>query len=209
MPRFLMGGDLADIDTLCDIFNGLRGKKALDKKALLSNRTIAYISAMQFETAKLDLFKLDGSIDVVDIIRASIAMPLFYRRKVFINGIRYVDGAIGHGLPDIDFIKKEFDPTDILILTNRNAESLTRQGAIIEQIAERFAYEMIPEPVQSALKEDRDRKAKSLNDIRGSGIRYVIVWNQDLSPYEMRRRKLKKHADIAYKHFISVLKQNR
>lgn len=209
MRRMLTGGDAADIDMLCSIFRGELGNKKLDEQKVLDARTRAFISAIQYKTGKLKLFDayLHGSI--IDLIQASIAMPIFYRRKVYINGKRYIDGSIGYGLPSLEFIRKRFNPTDILILANRDSEHLIRETPIWFKIAEHAAYSTLPQNIRNLLRQDKLFKLNRLNAIRGSGIRYAIVWNKYLNYYEMNSAVLKEHADVAYKHFMSVLKRYR
>lgn len=55
--------------------------------------------------------------DIIYALKASMAVPGLYDRKVRVNNKDWVDGTIGFPCPIKEVIKK-FNPTDILLITN-------------------------------------------------------------------------------------------
>ena len=200
--RGLRGGNVADIDLLCDIFNGDVGDKALNKDALLSSRTKAHIVATEYETGLPTMFTIDGSIDPVEVIRASVAIPVFYKKPVFIKGKRYVDGVVSMRMPSREVIDY-FDPTDVVVLANR---SINSEESIIESIITSFLFRKMPDAVRSGLLNGKDRMLHHINQLRADvNRRYVIVWSDGVSTNEMQAEKLHQTAIDAYEYMLEIL----
>lgn len=89
--RFLVGGDVMDIDYLTDEVTV--SLCPLDLDAVRRNRSTLHIAVTDWETG--DVRYLDShQDDLLTAFRATCALPLFYRGKVLYEGRRYVDGGV-------------------------------------------------------------------------------------------------------------------
>jgi len=70
----------------------------LDLPKIKSSPTKFYISATDFETGDLVYFN-NHDHDLLEALRASCAMPYFYRNKALYEGRRYMDGGMTASVP--------------------------------------------------------------------------------------------------------------
>ena len=94
--RLLSGGDVMDIDYLTD---DVHGKLCpLDLEALSKSPTRLHIGVTDAETGAVRYLN-NHEDDLLTALRATCALPLFYRRPVVYQGRRYVDGGISDPVP--------------------------------------------------------------------------------------------------------------
>jgi predicted acylesterase/phospholipase RssA len=94
------------------------GRKALDTRAIQHHRSQFYISAMNWETQRVELIDVKTARpDSLAAVIATTALPGAYGKPVTVNGTRYSDGGILP--PSTDELVRRFHPTDILVLPNR------------------------------------------------------------------------------------------
>ena len=94
--RFLNGGDVMDIDYLTDEVHGKLCP--LDLEALRRNPIPLHIGVTDAETGVVRYLN-NHEDDLLTALRATCALPLFYRRPVVYQGRRYVDGGVGDPVP--------------------------------------------------------------------------------------------------------------
>ncbi len=79
-----------DLDYLVDLFQ--TDKSLLDVENLKSSKLQLFTFVADYETRESVLLDLKGN-PIFDTMRATSALPIFYPRKVIINGRRYVDST--------------------------------------------------------------------------------------------------------------------
>ena len=113
---------IMDIDYLVDeIF---KKQAPLDVEKLKASPTKLFISVTNYKTGKPHFFSNQDEVDIFEVLRASKAAPLLYNKTVTINGVEYVDGALG--APIAVNIKKAFEEgaTDVIAIDNIIAYTL-------------------------------------------------------------------------------------
>lgn len=108
-----------DVSYMSEIMRGevKDGSKKLDIEAIQNNPTEFYVQATNITDTKNPQAEFLNAKEegIVDSVRASMALPWFYRKSVEIDGKKYQDGALLEAFPLEEVIKK-FNPTDILVL---------------------------------------------------------------------------------------------
>ncbi|MEE9180530.1 MAG: patatin family protein [Vicinamibacteria bacterium] len=94
--RLLNGGDVMDIDYLTDEVHGKLCP--LDLEALKRSPILLHIGVTDAETGNVRYLN-NHEDDLLTALRATCALPLFYRRPVVYQGRRYVDGGVGDPVP--------------------------------------------------------------------------------------------------------------
>src|SRR5205085_6540461 len=93
--RFLRGGHWLDIDYLWDAF----GKEdPLDVPAAASARTRLVVGTTSVESGRATFFE-PGAGDMIEVLRASSAVPLLFRKFVELDGRRFTDGGLSAPIP--------------------------------------------------------------------------------------------------------------
>lgn len=94
--RLLNGGDVMDIDYLTDEVHGKLCP--LDLEALKKSPVPLHIGVTDAETGAVRYLN-NHEDDLLTALRATCALPLFYRRPVVYQGRRYVDGGVADPVP--------------------------------------------------------------------------------------------------------------
>jgi predicted patatin/cPLA2 family phospholipase len=93
--RFLRGGHWLDIDYLWDAFDR---EDPLDVVAATSNRIQLVVAATAVATGEARFFEpRAGELD--EVLRASSAVPVMFRRFVELGGALYADGGVSAPIP--------------------------------------------------------------------------------------------------------------
>jgi predicted patatin/cPLA2 family phospholipase len=103
----------ADIDYLCDVI--FRHKKKLDTKKIKKSKTIFKIFVADADSGECTFYTNKDKVDLIDVIKASCALPLYYNKSVTIGEKEHMDGHIGKSLPIEDAITDGC--TDLLVVT--------------------------------------------------------------------------------------------
>jgi predicted patatin/cPLA2 family phospholipase len=82
-----------DIDYLID--EVFKKQAPLDVGRIARSQSRLLISVTEHQTGRVAFLHNHRGLDLFEILRASKAIPLVYRKKVTINGVAYVDGSIG------------------------------------------------------------------------------------------------------------------
>lgn len=111
----------------------LEGKtgKGLSVEKVLNHDTDVFIGVSEYETGAPKLISPTCKDTLFESIRASIAMPGSVSDHIFVDGVRYVDGASTS--PHIlEHIFDTVDATHILVLTNQDKD--TADVSILEKV---------------------------------------------------------------------------
>ncbi|HEY4178063.1 MAG TPA: patatin family protein [Kofleriaceae bacterium] len=93
--RYFRGGHWMDIDWLWDAFNR---EDPLDTYAAAAHPTTFVIAATSVSTGEPTYFVPDGA-EMNEVLRASSAVPMMFRRYVDLAGEKYFDGGVGAPIP--------------------------------------------------------------------------------------------------------------
>lgn len=85
---------IMDIDYLIDVI--FKKEAKLDVYKITQSNSRLFISATENKTGKLKYFTNNDNI--LEALRASSALPVFYNKKVNIDNVEYIDGAISSPL---------------------------------------------------------------------------------------------------------------
>lgn len=103
-------------------------KKPLDVRRVLDSRTRLYATVMDKETGQASLIdtKLTKT-PLLTVIKAALAMPIFYNRTVEVEGKRCMDGGLHIPFP----LQQAMDNgcTDILLLLSRPKDYVSKQSS--------------------------------------------------------------------------------
>lgn len=93
--RFLRGGHWIDIDYLWDAF---AREDPLDVAAATSHPTRLVVAATSVDTGE-PVFLEPTADTLIEVLRASSAVPVLFRKTVELDGARYVDGGVSAPIP--------------------------------------------------------------------------------------------------------------
>lgn len=120
MPRFISLRNLAhkkpilDIDFMID--EVFRKKIPLSIKKLKNSKMKLILPLTNLETQKAEYFSNSTIHDLLEVLRAAMAVPFLYNRQIEINGAKYFDGSFSDPIPfNIPEIK---DSRKIVILAS-------------------------------------------------------------------------------------------
>lgn len=108
------GGNLVDIDYLID--DVCMKHVPLDLERVKNSPTLLYMAATDYQTGEVFYFN-NREHDIREALRASCAMPYLYRKKVVINGRRYIDGGVVADIPLDQALALGY--TDIVVVSTR------------------------------------------------------------------------------------------
>lgn len=108
------GGNLVDIDYLID--DVCMKHVPLDLERVKNSPTFLYMAATDYQTGEVCFFN-NREHDIREALRASCAMPYLYRKKVVINGRRYIDGGVVADIP-LEYALT-LGCTDIVVVSTR------------------------------------------------------------------------------------------
>ncbi|MGE5417847.1 MAG: patatin-like phospholipase family protein [Acidobacteriota bacterium] len=111
--RFIRGGHLLDLDWLLKISNR---EMPLDLDRLLDPRNEYYIGVTDARHGQVNHI-MPNQNNLMDLLKASMAIPLLYRKFVDINGMECVDGGLADPIP----VRKahELGASNIMVLRTR------------------------------------------------------------------------------------------
>jgi predicted patatin/cPLA2 family phospholipase len=114
--RFLRGGHWLDIDYLWDAF----GKEdPLDVVAAAAHRTQLVVGTTSVEAGTAAFFEPRAD-DMIEVLRASSAVPLLFRKFVELDGGRFADGGVAAPIPVDEAYRR--GARRILVIRSRPAE---------------------------------------------------------------------------------------
>jgi predicted patatin/cPLA2 family phospholipase len=160
--------DIDYVDHIC------RFVKPLDQERIRQSRSAFYIGVTNARTGKGEMIdaKTEG-VDIVDLMRASAAVPIVYNKSVSVNGVEYCDGQIGHGIP-LDFVL-DSACTDVLLVLNSPISLMNEKNAKLERLLSgvllrKFTPEFRTATVMRNQLYNRSLKALNANNTVNIGI---------------------------------------
>lgn len=132
---------IMDIDFLVD--EVFRKRKRLNQARLKNNRTELKIYVTDAETGKPECFTNRDGVNILKVIKASCALPIWYNRAVKVGNITAVDGNALKALPIDSAITDGC--TDLLVISTvpkyyREATGRKIVRAIKRQFLSTFSY---------------------------------------------------------------------
>lgn len=120
--RFLRGGHLMDLDWLWDItIREIR----LDLPTIYSKQK-PFIVAMTDVRTGQTCYRSTGDDDLEDVLKASSAMPVFYRNYPVIDGVPMTDGGAGDAIPVGEAIRQ--GAKKIMVIRSRHRNYVKRNS---------------------------------------------------------------------------------
>lgn len=113
LRRFLQGGDLLDLDWLWDI-----SIKELDFDIdrIMRYRGKYIVGVTNIDTGKAEYMEPNRD-NINDVLKASSALPLLYRKYVKINDKKYADGGVADPIPVIEAYNRKAN--NIMVIRSR------------------------------------------------------------------------------------------
>jgi predicted patatin/cPLA2 family phospholipase len=195
---------MLNADYLGSIFRGQEGNKALDQSRIRKSRSRIYAAVTCAETGEGSLLDLKEDLsDMVQAIRASIAIPRLTGGPVLVGTQRYLDGVGGFPFPAHEIIE-QFNPTDVLILANSPEPSTPSFSTSTGIGALSSGY---PPPVVKAFTDSSKRFVDELQWLRTEQpCRVAILWTDgEIGQFEQDPVKLRAAASRAQHHLRSLL----
>jgi predicted patatin/cPLA2 family phospholipase len=120
--RFFRGGHLMDLDWLWDItIRDIR----LDLPTIYSRRKPFIVVLTDVQTGEA-IYKATGNQDLEHVLKASSAVPLFYRDYPRVDGRPMTDGGVADAIPVREAIR--CGASRIMVIRSRHQDYLKRQG---------------------------------------------------------------------------------
>lgn len=111
--KFIRGGNLVDLDWLWEItIQEIR----LDLEKIFNPKKEFYIGVTSIDTGQAVYLKPERN-NLEEILKASSAIPVFYRNFIKINNIPYVDGGLADPIPVFEAYRRK--ARNILVLRSR------------------------------------------------------------------------------------------
>ena len=114
--RFLRGGHWLDIDYLWDAFGR---EDPLDVAAVVRARTRLVVGTTSVASGEPTFFSPTAD-NMIEVLRASSAVPLLYRKFVDLNGALYTDGGVSAPIPVEEAYRR--GARRILVIRSRPAD---------------------------------------------------------------------------------------
>ncbi len=198
----------ADIDYLCDVV--FRQKKKLNTRKVAKSKTIFKIFVADANNGKCTYYTNKDKVDLIEVIKASCALPAFYNKPVKIGPNEHMDGRIEKAIPIEDAISDGC--TDVLVVTTVPEEYSEAKDTILVTWFKRILMSKLPKLYRQKYLniEKHNNYNESLAVVFGRlkihrkiNI-YPIAPNYLLNKYETRARTLKEAIDHGYDKTIAA-----
>ena len=207
--RMLWGRRVMDVDWLSSVFHGQVSNKPLDQHALRKSRTQFWTVATEVASGALTfLGTKEVGADIIDSIKASLALPGVSHGEVRIGEKLYCDGN-AYPLP-IKEVTERFQPTDILVLANCSL-NYHRKGRFQKWLMHSVLMRASSPSVRRLFANSREQFWEDVDYLRTQGkSRHAIVWSDgEVGSYTTDPDKLKAAADRAEMHIVTLLEKAR
>ena len=111
--------NMLSIKYLSETFQGYTGKALSTQKVIDS--PVNFVTIVTSDKGEALYVKPTDHQEVHEAIAGSCALPLICNEQHILNGKRVYDGGVADSMP-YDYVKKEIDPTHVLIIANRPAK---------------------------------------------------------------------------------------
>ncbi len=196
---------VVDIDYLENVF---RKKKKLDTGAIRKARPDLYFSVTELDGKEklIEAKKLD---DIITGLKASMAMPVLYNRKVTIGKEKFVDGGATKPLPVKEIIER-FRPTDVLIVVNEPLDHKDDSISFLEKMAIKLYLHKFSKRFQEAFLRRNRAYHHSLHILEnerlldGINVNIVAPVRFGVGLITQDPKKLKEEAEEGTRKIISI-----
>ena len=113
--EFRLKKPILDIDYLIDTV--FKKQAPLDTERIMSSSTDWFFPATDIHTQKQSrFFSKNNSLDIFEILRASMAVPFIYGKKILLEGFGYQDGDLGLTIEDSIAKARSLGATHIIVI---------------------------------------------------------------------------------------------
>jgi predicted patatin/cPLA2 family phospholipase len=146
--NLFFGNPVLDIDYLVDdIF---KQQDRLNIEVLKSGPTEFLVPATNYHTGRARYFSNRDGIDFFEVLRATMAIQIFYGRTVEIGGNHYVDGALAAPIGFSTAL--DAGATDIIVISTRPI-GFRRTLSVSERLMTQLFTRSWPEPLKQQLED--------------------------------------------------------
>jgi predicted patatin/cPLA2 family phospholipase len=193
--RLFAGGNIMDIDYLID--DVTVRLCPLDMERLKKSPIPLYIGVMDAGTGDTR-YLVSHQDDLITSLRATCALPTFYRRPVFYQGRRYIDGGVSDPVPVQKAI--ELGAKELVVVLTSSVEARKRRPRHLPGMLRLLSSDPA---VRNALEKRylRYRKVSELLDSPPQGVDILVLRPSrplGVSRATRDRRKLEKACDLGY-----------
>ncbi|MDQ1299851.1 MAG: hypothetical protein QG636_519 [Patescibacteria group bacterium] len=163
-----------DVEYLSQVYRGETSNKVLDIERIRAAHPDFRIALTEYYTGKSVL--VDGkNTETIDAIQASSAAGPMYTKPIYIGDTRYGDASAGAYFPVKDIVD-EYDPTHIVVLPNRSKDL---KESATSRLLDRTLSASLPAPYRDAWLAREQNFNEGLEDLRSSGVPYVLFWSDN------------------------------
>jgi predicted patatin/cPLA2 family phospholipase len=183
-------------------------EKPLRQTIIRKSRSQFYIGVTNPDTGKAEYLAMkDETIDVVDAMNASSAIPVIHNKMVKIHGQQYLDGMISCGIPIEPVLENNY--TDILVIENM---PLGQPGLwpsmIINSFLSVFKFQIKPE-TKRAILEKNNRYHDTLQKIyeaQNTNVHIGIIApsEQTVGTFSINSKLLQQTAEEAKEQTLKI-----
>jgi predicted patatin/cPLA2 family phospholipase len=183
--KFLMGGHYMDLDWLWEIT--IR-EMALDLDNIVNNKSQFIVGVTDVVTGEKKYIKPIKS-NLEDVLKASSSLPIFYRKFVSVDGVKYSDGGITDPIP----VKKAYEEgaNEIIVIRSRQKEFTMQPES--NKLMNRLVFRKYPKIVK-AIEQRHKVYQESIDFMRNppEGIKITEI----NPPSEFRSSRFTKEVEI-------------
>lgn len=198
----------ADIDYLCDVV--FRQKKKLDVKKVVKSKTIFKVFVADANNGKCSYYTNKDKVDLIEVIKASCALPAFYNKPVKIGSNKHMDGRIEKAIPIENAISDGC--TDVLIVTTVPEDFYEFQDAFPASWVKRLFMSNLPKQYREKyLNIEKHNNYNESLDVAFGRMKihrkiniYTISPNYLLNKYETSAKVLREAIDHGYTKTIDI-----
>lgn len=134
--------------------------------------------------------------------RASMTIPFISKGKAFVSGTEYLDGGF-YPLP-LDEIVARFQPTDILILSNKTKDQLGEQDAL--ELMLKIYIKKYPKEIQMQIRKSQDQLA-NLADWADRRVNVGVLFPPDTGIHGLtkNREALRRAINLSYEDALAQI----
>ena len=196
---------IMDTDYLMKVFRGMTSNKKINQEAIQQSRSRFYVGVTSTETGRGEFIDAKSvKPDIVEAVHASLVMPGISRGSIMLGGKQWTDGSVSLIFPVQKFLS-EFEPTDILILTNRDENH--QQRVLLERPLLSLLFTKSKLQFLKAYRQHKKQFVDEVNFLHTHRkVRSAILWtNKEIGIFERNPQKLKLAAQTAETHLSRLL----
>ncbi len=199
---------IMDLDLATYIFEKV---KPLNVGKIRSSRSRFYGFVTNAKTGKSEFLNMkDKSINIIDAIIASSAIPVIYNRQIKIKNKIYCDGSISCAIPIEFTIRKGC--TDILVIANSRLEERREENTFYEKLISEISMRKFSKKLKEAVLYRNKNHNESLRLLKNpalkANIQILYPRRMQISPVSINEDKVRETARKAENQTFHLLSQN-